>query len=146
MSSKVIQHQLQHSSERSLNPSPTALSLDSCTLLLLQLQWFKDLNSESKVHHIAILQPMTSCDWFTSVFQFRTLYSLFHRYWSYVRLCRYQSASMDNHRSVCVCVHWCVRVYPSAPGFTLGSASSQTVCSLPGTVHQSEGLTTTLLH
>lgn len=40
----------------------------------------------------------------------------------------------------------CVSVCLSAPGFTLRSASGQTVCPLPGAVHQGEGLAAALLH
>lgn len=52
------------------------------------------------------------------------------------------SVCLSGYPQVCVCLFVCL----SAPGFTLGSASGQTVSPLPGALHQGEGLTTTLLH
>lgn len=51
---------------------------------------------------------------------------------------------LRGYPQVSVCIRLCV--CPSAPGFALGSTSGQTVCPLPRTIHQGEGLTTTLLH
>lgn len=102
-------------------------------------QWIRGASQAYAV----VQQPITTSDWFVSVFWLRTVavtQTVMPELNLSIILELYQSVSVATNRCMCACV--CL----SAPGFTLGSASGQTVCSLPGTIHQGEGLTTTLLH
>lgn len=102
------------------------------------------VKSITSLHHIWLVYlslSVENCEWF-AVTQTITSRTPSHTVsWDYIRLFNYQSVSVANRE-----MYACMCVCPSAPGFTLSSASGQTVCPLPGALHEGEGLTTTLLH